>query len=89
MADASSSKVIFITGASSGIGENLARKAAAAGHSVVLFARRTEQLQAVAAECGENALAVTGDATKRADIDRAVKAAIERFGRIGTFAGHE
>jgi short-subunit dehydrogenase len=49
-------KVAWITGASSGIGEALARELAARGALVVLSGRDAARLAAVAADCGENLL---------------------------------
>lgn len=77
------SKVILITGASSGIGEICARFAVAAGHKVALLARRADKLQALVAELGEeNALALTCDVTEATQQKQAVADALARFGRL-------
>lgn len=78
-------KVVFITGASSGIGEALAREAAAQGAAVVLVARRRERIAGLATEieaAGGRALAVTGDVTRDGDMEEAVAQALDHFGRI-------
>jgi NADP-dependent 3-hydroxy acid dehydrogenase YdfG len=75
-------KVVVITGASSGIGASLAELIGKRGASVVLLARREEQLKSVASRAGAHAVPVVADVTRREDVRRAVSAAIERFGRI-------
>jgi NADP-dependent 3-hydroxy acid dehydrogenase YdfG len=78
-------KVVFITGASSGIGEGLAREAAAQGAAVALVARRQQAITRVAAEIeaeGGRALAVAGDVTRDGDMEAAVAQTLDRFGRI-------
>jgi NADP-dependent 3-hydroxy acid dehydrogenase YdfG len=78
--------VVFITGASSGLGEALARRHARQGHAVVLFARRAQTLRALALEAqglgAAGALAVVGDVSRRSDLDKAVRQTLKRFGRI-------
>lgn len=64
--------IVFITGASAGFGAEMARTFASHGHRVVLAARRTERIAALAAELGGNALAVTLDVTSRASIESAL-----------------
>ena len=76
------SDVVLITGASAGIGEAAARRFAAAGARVVLWARRHDRLRALAEEFpGRCHLAVV-DVTDRAQVAQAAAALPEAFGRI-------
>jgi short-subunit dehydrogenase len=76
------SKVVLITGASSGIGAAAAREFARLGARAALVARRADRLHALAAELGPNAHALPADVTQRADRERVIAATLERFGRI-------
>jgi NADP-dependent 3-hydroxy acid dehydrogenase YdfG len=84
----SANKVVVITGASSGIGAELAKLLAKRGDAVVLVARRKERLEAIAGECGANALVVVADAGVRADVKRAVSKTLERFGHIDVWVNN-
>src|SRR6476469_1237895 len=75
-------KVVVITGASGGIGAAAASAVASRGGSVALVARREGELRAVAERCGKRALPVVADVTRRADLRRAIHAAIDRFGHV-------
>ena len=75
-------KVIVITGASSGFGEQIARRAHSAGAYVVLAARSLEPLERLVAEFGaDRALAVPTDVSDAAAVARLQAATIARFGR--------
>ncbi len=73
--------VCIVTGASSGIGAATARLLSEMGARVVLAARRTERLEALAGEL-PGSLAVTTDVTLPEDIHRLVERTIETYGTV-------
>jgi len=78
-------KVIAVTGASSGIGEAVARHFAKAGAAVMLGARRLHRLEVVADEIrrdGGRAALQRLDVTRREDVDAFVQATVTQFGRL-------
>lgn len=80
------SKVYLITGTSSGFGRALAEAALERGEKVVLTARKLADIEALAAQYKDNALAVKLDVTSLDDRQAAVKAALEKFGRVDVLA---
>lgn len=85
MVDMTPESVIAITGASSGIGEATARHLATRGARLVIGARRMDRLKALADEIrqhGGEVVPVEVDVTRRADLQRLVQTAVDRFGRL-------
>jgi NADP-dependent 3-hydroxy acid dehydrogenase YdfG len=79
-----SEPVFLITGASSGIGAETARAAAAAGYRLALAARSIDRLQELAASLGgdDRAIAIPCDVTEWSDQEAMVAAALRAFGRL-------
>lgn len=76
-------QIALVTGASSGIGEATAHALAREGYTVVLAARRADQLEAVVDEIGDQkALAVPTDVTDEDDIMALVDRTLDAFDRI-------
>ncbi len=78
-------QVVIVTGASSGIGAELARQFAASGARLVLAARDVARLEAMAAECrslGAQALVVETDVSQEAACKTLMERAVAHFGTI-------
>ncbi|MEG3130811.1 SDR family oxidoreductase [Pantoea cypripedii] len=85
MTDNIKDKVIVITGASSGMGEAAARHLADKGARIVLAARRSDRIDALAKDIsakGGKAIAVATDVTRADDVQKLVDTAISMWGRI-------
>ncbi|HZN51065.1 MAG TPA: SDR family NAD(P)-dependent oxidoreductase [Methylomirabilota bacterium] len=77
--------VVFITGASSGIGAALSLEFAREGADVVLAARRRDRLESVAAgigAIGRRAVVAPCDVTREGDLERAAAAGRAAFGKL-------
>lgn len=79
-----SGKIAMITGAAQGIGRAIAKMFAEKGADLVLVDLQAEiqEFAAEIREAGREAVGLTGDLTKTADIDRFVEQALDTFGRI-------
>jgi short-subunit dehydrogenase len=75
-------KTAVVTGASSGIGEALARRLAGDGWRMLLVARRRERLEALSSELGAQVVFEAADLTKAEDVARVAQRAESEFDRL-------
>src|SRR4051812_12053242 len=76
--------IVVITGASAGIGLELARQLSGAGARLVLSARRGDRLNELNASLGGTHLVVRSDVSRPEDCEMIVARTIEQFGRVDT-----
>ncbi|BCJ36586.1 oxidoreductase [Actinocatenispora thailandica] len=74
--------VVLVTGPARGIGERVARLAAARGARLALVGLEAARLAALAAELGDRHSWYRCDVTDQAELDAAVAGTIDRYGRI-------
>lgn len=77
-----SGKTVLITGASRGIGEAAARRAASFGANVVLVARSSRDIERIAGEIGDRALAVNCDVSDYDSVKEAIDKCEAHFGGL-------
>ncbi len=75
-------KVIFIVGATGGIGSEIVNGLSGSGARLILFSRNSEKLQNLKKNLDNEVIAFEGDATKSRDLEAAVAEAIDKFGKI-------
>ena len=75
-------KNIVITGGSAGIGAASGELLARQGNSVVLVARRREALDEAVGRCGGKAIGIVGDMSRREDVRRVARDAVDRLGHV-------
>ncbi len=77
-------KVAVITGGNSGIGFGIAQEFKKEGAKGAIVGRNRETLDAAARELGDDFIALQGDVTQLADLERVFQAVADRFGKLDT-----
>lgn len=75
-------KVVFIIGATGGIGEIISQRLSEENAKLILFSRNSDKLDKLEQKLDTNLIKVIGEAKNANDLDNAVKLGIEKFGKI-------
>ena len=75
-------KVVFIIGATGGIGEILSQRLAEENAKLILFSRNSDKLDKLEQKLDTELIKIVGDASNSEDLDNAVTLGIEKFGKI-------
>lgn len=78
----------LITGGGSGLGLALVERFLAEGAQVAVLERSAEKVEALRQRYGDTVVAVQGDVRRYEDNQRAVEAAVARFGKLDVFVGN-
>ena len=83
--DEFANKVAIVTGAGQGMGKAVAERLAQGGSKIVVFDINSDQAEAAISSLNEyssDSMVVTGDVTKKDDVEKAVKDTVDRFGQV-------
>ena len=81
-------EVVLVTGGASGLGLAIVERFLEEGAQLVVLDRSAEKLAALAARFGDRVEAVAGDVRSHGDNDKAVAAAVAKFGKLDCAIGN-
>lgn len=81
-------RTVVIAGVGPGLGKSLARKFVEEGCQVGLFARSAPDVEEIAADLGENAVAVPTDVTDSTDVQAGFRTVRREFGPVDVLVNH-
>jgi 2,3-dihydroxy-2,3-dihydrophenylpropionate dehydrogenase len=81
-------RVAVVTGGAAGLGRAIAARFIAEGARVAIFDRNAAALDEATAAFGANSVGIRGDVSVYADNERAIDAAVQRFGSVDIFVGN-